>query len=424
MARIAPAPAQTPSTAAITGWGQARMALTRSPVIRVKAMQVAHVHAGQRRDDLVHVAAGAEVAAGAGDHHRLDLAAVGQVAEEVAQLGVGVEGERVLPLGPVQGDEGDARFDRAGGSVWARSGLRRDQTAAQPVHQGRRLAASPPDPGPRRSGSPMPRAPQPSPRTGRGRRASQRHPIDAPVERVDLALGQPLAPAAARRGPWCCRRRPAGGGSARPWSGPRARRTGAPSGRTAPASRAEALAQPGADLALDRGDGANRRGTRSAAAPCRGVSAVGLGAHAVSPPSMGMAWPVTERAAGEQSQTTAAATSSGWTSRPCGLARTSSFSASSAERPVLADDVGDRAGDHVGVDEGRADGVDGDRRRLELVGQRPGQADQGVLGGGVGGGVGVALQPRDAGDVDDAAVLALGHGRKRRAGRTGRRRPR
>ena len=37
IARIAPAPAQTPSSAATIGCGQARIALTRSPVIRVKA---------------------------------------------------------------------------------------------------------------------------------------------------------------------------------------------------------------------------------------------------------------------------------------------------------------------------------------------------------------------------------------------------
>ncbi len=34
---IAPAPAQTPSTAAMIGCGHARIALTRSPVIRVKS---------------------------------------------------------------------------------------------------------------------------------------------------------------------------------------------------------------------------------------------------------------------------------------------------------------------------------------------------------------------------------------------------
>ena len=39
MARIAPAPAQTPSTAAMIGCGQARIWRTRSPVMRVKSMR-------------------------------------------------------------------------------------------------------------------------------------------------------------------------------------------------------------------------------------------------------------------------------------------------------------------------------------------------------------------------------------------------
>ena len=39
IATIAPAPAQMPSTAAMTGCGQARIALTRSPVMRVKAVR-------------------------------------------------------------------------------------------------------------------------------------------------------------------------------------------------------------------------------------------------------------------------------------------------------------------------------------------------------------------------------------------------
>ena len=60
---MAPAPTQTPSSAAMIGCGQARIALTRSPVMRVKCEQVRHVHVGQRADDLVHVAARAEVAA-------------------------------------------------------------------------------------------------------------------------------------------------------------------------------------------------------------------------------------------------------------------------------------------------------------------------------------------------------------------------
>ena len=37
MAMMAPAPAHTPSTAAMMGWGAARIALTSSPVMRVKS---------------------------------------------------------------------------------------------------------------------------------------------------------------------------------------------------------------------------------------------------------------------------------------------------------------------------------------------------------------------------------------------------
>ena len=39
MATMAPAPAQTPSTAATIGCGAARMAFTSSPVMRVKAVR-------------------------------------------------------------------------------------------------------------------------------------------------------------------------------------------------------------------------------------------------------------------------------------------------------------------------------------------------------------------------------------------------
>ena len=80
MAMIAPAPAQMPSIAATIGCGQARISLTRSPVMRVKASRPAmsslRMHLDQRADDLVHVAAGAEIAAGAGDHHVLDAVGV------------------------------------------------------------------------------------------------------------------------------------------------------------------------------------------------------------------------------------------------------------------------------------------------------------------------------------------------------------
>ncbi len=50
---------------------------------------------------------------------------------------------------------------------------------------------------------------------------------------------------------------------------------------------------------------------------------------------MAIAWPVTAAAPTEASQATASATSSGATSRPCGLLRVSNAFASAAPRPVL-----------------------------------------------------------------------------------------
>src|SRR3954465_1167990 len=66
IATIAPAPAQMPSTAAMTGCGQARIALTRSPGTRLDQIagharergEAFGVHLHQRADDLEHVAAG------------------------------------------------------------------------------------------------------------------------------------------------------------------------------------------------------------------------------------------------------------------------------------------------------------------------------------------------------------------------------
>ena len=43
-----------------------------------------------------------------GDHHGVHVGGVLQLAEQVAQLGVRLEGQRVLALGPVQRDGGHA----------------------------------------------------------------------------------------------------------------------------------------------------------------------------------------------------------------------------------------------------------------------------------------------------------------------------
>ena len=109
---IAPAPAQTPSTAATIGCGQARIAFTSSPVMRVKSSRLRRVHLDQRPDDLEHVAAGAEIAAGAGDDERLDVLILGRGAEEIDELGIALEGQRILLLRPVERQRRDLAVDR------------------------------------------------------------------------------------------------------------------------------------------------------------------------------------------------------------------------------------------------------------------------------------------------------------------------
>jgi MFS family permease len=73
-----------------------------------KAIGVAVLlHLDQRADDFMHVAAGAEIAAGACEDDGLDGFVVDQLAKEIAQLAVGVEGERIFSLRPVQRDDAD-----------------------------------------------------------------------------------------------------------------------------------------------------------------------------------------------------------------------------------------------------------------------------------------------------------------------------
>ena len=105
---MAPAPAQTPSTAATIGCGHLRIAFTRSPVMRVKARRSGIAHSRQRLDDLEYVAARAEVAARAGQHDGAHVGGVGEIAEEVAQFRVALEGQRILALRAVQANRRDA----------------------------------------------------------------------------------------------------------------------------------------------------------------------------------------------------------------------------------------------------------------------------------------------------------------------------
>jgi hypothetical protein len=75
MVMIAPAPTATPSTAEMIGLPQPIIALTRSPVMRVKFSRLLHVHFRQRADDVVHIAAGTEVAAVGQEYNRVHIVA-------------------------------------------------------------------------------------------------------------------------------------------------------------------------------------------------------------------------------------------------------------------------------------------------------------------------------------------------------------
>src|SRR3954462_2512197 len=60
----------------------------------------------------MNVPAGREIAAGAGEHHAFDLRRVGKLAKCVTKLGIAVEGQRVLALGPVERDRRDSVVKR------------------------------------------------------------------------------------------------------------------------------------------------------------------------------------------------------------------------------------------------------------------------------------------------------------------------
>ena len=74
----------------------------------VEVEELGGVHGEGGADDLVDVAAGAEAAALAGQDQGAHGPLAGQLGEQVAQVGVGAEGERVELLGAGEGDGGDA----------------------------------------------------------------------------------------------------------------------------------------------------------------------------------------------------------------------------------------------------------------------------------------------------------------------------
>ncbi|BFO16291.1 hypothetical protein SHKM778_26790 [Streptomyces sp. KM77-8] len=74
----------------------------------VEVEKPGRVHGEGRADDLVDVAAGAEAAPLAGQHQGAYGPLAGQLGKEIAQVGVGAEGERVELVGAGEGDGGDA----------------------------------------------------------------------------------------------------------------------------------------------------------------------------------------------------------------------------------------------------------------------------------------------------------------------------
>ena len=70
-------------------------------------MQFGRLQLHQRADDLVHIAAGAEVVARAHQHDGLHVVRPLELVEQVAQLSIRIERERVLALGAVERDGGD-----------------------------------------------------------------------------------------------------------------------------------------------------------------------------------------------------------------------------------------------------------------------------------------------------------------------------
>ena len=79
----------------MTGTGDSRIARTTSPVIRVKDEQLVGPHRQGRADDLVDVPAGAERPALPAEHDHAGVVAVGELGEEVAQVGIALEGQCV-----------------------------------------------------------------------------------------------------------------------------------------------------------------------------------------------------------------------------------------------------------------------------------------------------------------------------------------
>src|SRR5471032_2565348 len=74
--------------------------------------QLGHGQVDERRDDVVHVTTGAEIASGAVDHDALYIGGVSELTEQVTQLRIRFERQRILALGPLKGDRADSPLHR------------------------------------------------------------------------------------------------------------------------------------------------------------------------------------------------------------------------------------------------------------------------------------------------------------------------
>ena len=70
--------------------------------------QALHIHLHQRPDNIVHIAAGTEIAAIGTEDHRLDIVGIGEGAETIAKFGITVERQRVLAFRAIERDDRNA----------------------------------------------------------------------------------------------------------------------------------------------------------------------------------------------------------------------------------------------------------------------------------------------------------------------------
>ena len=72
-----------------------------------ESQQIFHIHFGQRPDDFVHIASGAEIAPRSSDDHNIDVGGICQITEQVSQFCVGIEGQRVFAFGSIESNGGN-----------------------------------------------------------------------------------------------------------------------------------------------------------------------------------------------------------------------------------------------------------------------------------------------------------------------------